>query len=388
MNRAKRPLLVTPAPHLAEGTRAATIMWSVSLSLVPALAWGVFVFGWQALITVLICIGASLATELTVNAVRRKLTITDGSAFLTGLLIGLNLPPAVPVYVPIAASVFALAVVKHAFGGLGANWMNPALAGRVFALFSFSKAMNAWTMPATLPAWGAAGTAADAVTGASPLGTVKAGLAEVAVQAGDPSVLSARLHGLGGPISLLASKHYPVSAFDSQVTQGLNGLLGSHLPKGYVDLLVGNVAGSIGEVSVLLLLLGAIFLFIRKIISWEIPAAYLGSFALLVWVFGGLRFASGLFSGDVFFHLLTGGIVFGAFFMATDYVTTPLSRTGKIIFGVGAGVLTFLIRFYGSLPEGVSLSIIIMNMFVPLMDRFIKPKIFGAVIGKKHEKTV
>jgi electron transport complex protein RnfD len=383
MHDAKKTLWVTPSPHLTEGTRTSTIMWSVALSLLPALGWGVYVFGWQALVTVVLCIGSALLTELVINWVRRKITILDGSAFLTGLLIGLNLPPAVPVYVPIAASVFALAIVKHAFGGLGANWMNPALAGRVFALFSFSKVMNVWPMPATLPVWRLPGAAADAITGASPLGTVKAGLVELANQAGDPAMLASRLQGLGGPASLLAAKQYPVTPFDAQVTQFLNHLFGGHLQRGYIDLFVGNVAGSIGEISTLLLVLGAAFLFIRKIISWEIPVAYLGSFALLVWVLGGLNFASGLFHGDAVFHLLTGGVVFGAFFMATDYVTSPMTRTGKIIFGIGAGLLTFLIRFYGSLPEGVSLAIIIMNMFVPLIDRFLKPKIFGTIPEKK-----
>jgi electron transport complex protein RnfD len=387
MHDEKKTLLVTPSPHVFEGTRSSIIMWSVSASLLPALVWGIIVFGLPALITVTLCIVSALGTELIVNVIRRRFTLNDGSAFLTGFLLGLSLPPSVPVYVPVTASIFALALVKHAFGGLGANWMNPALAGRVFALFSFSKVMNVWQVPATLPHWPAVGGAVDTVTGASPLSMVKSGLLELSYKAGSFDQATSPLQYPGGPIPLLAAKHYPITPFDSQISDSLGGLFGVHINKGYFDLFFGNAAGSIGEISLFLLLAGALFLFLRKIISWEIPVVYLGSFGILVWIFGGLPFTHGLFRGDVLFHLLTGGLVFGAFFMATDYVTTPMSRSGKIIFGAGAGFLTFLIRFTGALPEGVSLAIIIMNMFVPLIDRFMKPKISGAMVSIPDDKV-
>jgi len=154
---------------------------------------------------------------------------------------------------------------------------------------------------------------------------------------------------------------------------------GRILPAGYGELFIGNIPGCIGEVSALLLLLGSIYLFIKKIITWEIPASYLVSFSLLVWIFGGFRYGAGLFKGDVLFHLLSGGLILGVFYMATDMVTSPMTRKGRLIFGVGAGFLTFLIRFYGSFPEGVSLAIILMNMFVPLLNRLTKPVRFGFV---------
>jgi electron transport complex protein RnfD len=362
--------LTTISPHLREGTRTPHIMWIVTLCLLPAAIWGVYIFGLGSLLVLTICIAASVATEFIINQLTgRKQTISDGSAVLTGLLIGFNLPPQLPLYIAVIASVFAIAIVKYAFGGLGGNWMNPALAGRVFVLFSFSGPMSTWLMPHTLP---------DAVSSATPLGAVKSGLQGVAVTfSNSAEALAQKLHELKGPMHFLATKGYPVSGFDQSLTDWLNSTFGLSIHKGYFDLFVGNMGGSIGEVSVLLLLLGTIYLFYRKIISWHIPVSYLGCFAFLVWIFGGLRFDQGLFSGDALFHLFSGGIMLGAFYMATDMVTSPLTRKGMIIFGVGAGMLTYLIRFFGSLPEGVSLSIIIMNMAVPLIDRYTKPVIFG-----------
>ncbi|HEQ72150.1 MAG TPA: electron transporter RnfD [Spirochaetia bacterium] len=374
MQSEKTPALTaTISPHLKEGTTTARIMWTVSLCLLPASAWGIYVFGIGSLVVLLLSIGFSVLTELAVNAVRGRLTITDGSAFLTGLLIGMNLPPSVPFYIPLIASVFAVAIVKHAFGGLGSNWMNPALAGRVFVMFSFQGPMSTWTLPRTLV------HGADAVTGASPLGAVKSGLLELSNQFLDKTEFQQKIASIGGSLEFLAGKQYPVTGFDTQVTGWLNQTFGLKLHTGYVDLFFGNVPGTIGEISVFLLLIGAAVLFIRRIISWEIPVSYIGSFGLFIWLFDGLRWGQGLLHGDVLFHLLTGGLVLGAFFMATDYVTSPLSRRGKLIFGVGVGFLTFLIRLYGSLPEGVSLAIIIMNMAVPLIDRYTKPVIFGSM---------
>jgi electron transport complex protein RnfD len=377
--------LTTVSPHLHEGSRTASIMWMVSLCLAPASLWSVYVFGMSSLIVLLVSIFSSVLTEFVITKLLKKFTLMDGSAFLTGLLIGFNMPPSIPLYIPMLASIFAIAVVKHTFGGLGANWMNPALAGRVFVMFSFSGPMSSWLLPRTL--WHTVQNAAvdavsaatpDAVSAATPLGTVKSGLQEVAVSFSNSAEgVVQRLQELKGPMHYLASGGYPVSQFDAGITGWLNNTFGLSIQPGYFDLFMGNVGGCIGEVSVLLLLLGTIYLFVKKIITWEIPVSYLACFSLLVWVFGGMRFAGGLFTGDVLFHLLTGGLVLGAFYMATDMVTTPLTSKGMIIFGVGAGLLTFLIRFFGSLPEGVSLAIIIMNIAVPLIDRYTKPPIFG-----------
>jgi electron transport complex protein RnfD len=233
--------------------------------------------------------------------------------------VAYNMPPGVPGFVPMAASVFAIIVVKQTFGGLGRNWMNPALAGRAFAMFSWTKEMTTWSAPV--------GAGPDAFTGATPLAEHAAG----------------------------ALSH-----------------------ASYFDLFIGNIPGCIGEVSKLLLLAGAVILFILRIISWEIPLAYIGTFALLVWIFGDAR-SGRFFTGDVLFHVLAGGLIIGAFFMATDMVTSPLTSTGMLIFGAGCGFFTFIIRIFGSLPEGVSLSIILMNITVPLINRLTRPKRFGII---------
>lgn len=329
-----------PSPHLHEGSSTAAIMLTVAAALAPAGAWGVYVFGLSALRVILAAVGASLAAEGLVGLLRRRFTLHDGSALVTGLLVGYCLPPAVPLFIPVAASAFAIIVVKQAFGGLGRNWMNPALAARVFVMFSWPGHLSAWSPPGAL--------GAEALTGPTPLGLLKTGL---------PG---------------------PVTGLDAAIAGWLSGALGLRLPPGTFDRLLGNVPGCIGEVSALLLLLGAGVLIARRIVSWQIPAAYLGSFGLLVWIFGGLRLGAGLWSGDVPFHLLSGGLLLGALYMAADPVTSPLTRAGMAVFGLGAGLLTFLIRIYGSLPEGVAPAIIIMNMLVPLIDRCTKPRGLGA----------
>jgi electron transport complex protein RnfD len=329
-----------PAPHLHEGTTTAGIMFSVALCLLPAAAWGVFLFGLRALYVLLASVAASLLTELAVSGLFfHRFTLADGSALVTGLLLGLSMPPGVPLFIPVAGSVFAIAVVKLTFGGLGRNWMNPALGARVFVLFSWPGPMSVWQTPAA--------ASADALSGATPLGLAKAALA-----AQNPAVR--------GPIDALLAGLQP---------HGFLQPLARLLPPGYGDLLLGGVAGCIGEGSALLLLLGSIYLVVKKIIAWEVPAAYLGSFGLLAWALGGLPYGYGLFHGDAVFHLLTGGVALGALFMAADPVTSPLRRAGRIVFGLGCGILTFMLRGYGSQPEGVALAIISMNMFVPLLDR-------------------
>lgn len=347
----KQTIEVGGSPQIHSGMSTSSVMWSVSLALAPAAAWGIFQFGLSALWVLLLSIITSCGAEALLYRKEWRRHLADGSAFLTGLLIGFNMPPHIVLFgsdanwfVPVVASLFAIVVVKWTFGGLGANWMNPALAGRVFVFFSWTKSMTLWTLPSR---WGV-----DQVTGATPLGSLKTGLMNMA-------------QDINGPLELLASQGVPVS---------------------YKELFLGQTAGCIGEVSALLLLAGALFLFIRKIITWEIPLAFLASFTLMVWIFGGRRYGAGFFQGDVLFHLLSGGLMLGVFFMATDMVTSPLSSMGRIIFGIGCGLMTFLIRFYGSFPEGVSLAILFMNIFVPLIDRLVKTKRFGVVSPKKELK--
>ena len=354
----KRRITVSPQIHAPGST--SSMMWNVSAALLPAAIWGIYVFGLGALGTILVSIVACVLTEFVIARLLARFTLVDGSAVLTGLLIGLNLPPEIPIYIPIVASVFAIAVVKWTFGGLGTNWMNPALAGRVVVFFSWTAHMTNWRPPGTI-------NPADAVSGATVLGTVKSALFQYS---GDAL----------GPMQMLREAAYPRTAFDVRITDAINGVLdriSASIPGGYVDMFVGNIAGSIGEISALLLLLGAAYLLIRKIITWHIPVSFLASFGILVFLFGGLRFGAGVGDGNVIFHFLSGGLFLGAFYMATDMVTSPLSRRGMIIFGVGIGFFTFLIRFYGSFPEGVSLAIILMNVFVPFINRYTKPRRFG-----------
>jgi electron transport complex protein RnfD len=348
--------LVSSSPQIHSKESTMKIMWTVSLCLLPAAIWGVMQFGLRSLFVLSLSIITAVLTEWVINKVQKQNTLGDGSAFLTGLLIGFNMPPAIPGFIPVIASIFAIAVVKHTFGGLGGNWMNPALAGRVFVFFSWTSPMATWKAPSI-------NMGIDSLSGASPLGFVKTNM-EAA-------------KGLKGPIDILTSNQYPISQFSSDLANWLKTNLGITIQGNYLDLFFGNISGSIGEISAFLLLVGSIYLFIKKIITWEIPVTYLASFGILVWILGGLSFTDQLFTGDIAFHIFSGGLILGAFYMATDMVTSPLTTKGKIIFGIGTGFLTFLIRFYGSFPEGVSLAIIIMNFLVPSINRLTQPVRFG-----------
>ncbi len=323
----EKPLIISVSPHIKSEETTARIMWSVSASLLPAALMGAYYFGSQAVMTVALCLIASLLAEyIFQKAMKKESAIGDGSAFLTGLLLGLNLPPSVPFYIPIVGSVFAIVITKQLFGGLGYNIFNPALIGRAFLLVSFPKLMTIWSAPAS------AFIKIDALTTATPLGILK--------ENGE-----ARL----------------IELFGDKV----------HL---YTQLLIGNHAGCIGETSGIALLIGAAFLFYRKYITWHIPVSFIGTAAVIAWVFGG---KGGLFTGDPLLHILSGGMMLGAFFMATDYVTSPSLKNGQILFGIGCGFLTMLIRLKGGYPEGVMFAILIMNAFAPLIDRGVKSKIFG-----------
>ncbi len=296
-------LIVSISPHLHKGESTSTIMWMVAISLIPAGIAGVFLFGMSALSVIMLGVVSALATEAVVQILtKKKISILDGSAFITGLLLAYNLPPDVPFWLPIVGSIFSIAIGKMVFGGLGQNIFNPALVGRVFLMASWPKYMTAFRAPF------------DAVTSATPLAAMKEGKAVEAIS--------------------------------------------------YLDLFLGKRGGCIGEVCILALVIGALFLLARGYISWHIPVPYILSAGLITCIFG----VKGLFSGDWLFHILTGGLILGAFFMATDYVTSPLTRKGQIVFGIGCGIITAVIRLWGGYPEGVSYAILMMNAATPIID--------------------
>jgi electron transport complex protein RnfD len=311
----------------------------------------VFLFALPAVRVIVTSLCAALVLELASSALFRRFTLGDGSAFLTGLLVGLLMPAGVPLYVPAAASAFGILVVKQSFGGLGRNWMNPALGGVVFAHLSWSGAMTAWA----------------AVGDASVKGAVLPPLEALRSLVSAPGVV-------GRPLDILSSHGYAFSSLDGKIVSWLNAHILSPfhatLAGGSFDILVGYMPGRIGEVSAPLLLLGAAFLLSRRIVRWQVPVAYVATFAFLAWIFGGLAGGRGWFSGGPVFHVLSGSLILCAFFMAGDPVTSPLMTTGKWIYGTGLGLLTFLLRYYGSLGDGVAVSILLGNCVVPLIDRF------------------
>lgn len=327
----ERLLYLSSSPHVHSGASTSVVMRDVIFALLPAAAVAVYFFGPSALSVLLICTLGCLAAEaLCQRAMGRPVTLADGSAAVTGILLALNLPPTSPWWLALLGSVAAIAVGKQVYGGLGYNPFNPALVARVVLLISFPVQMTTWTSPAPLF------SEVDAVTSATPLGEMKTAVM-------------------------------------------LTGQIPEALQQGTLDYFLGQMAGSLGEVSALALLLGALYLLVRRVITWHIPAAYLGSVVLLAgifWLVDPSRYPSPLF------HLVTGGLMLGAFFMATDMVTSPITVPGMVLFGVGCGVLTVLIRLFGGYPEGVSFAILLMNAVTPLIDRYTKPKAFGHGLQK------
>ena len=304
--------ILSSSPHAHANGSLSRIMLDVVVALLPTTAAGVWFFGLPALWTVLTCVATCLVTEALCRlAMKRESTVGDLSAVVTGLLLALNLPAGLPLWMCVVGSVFAIAVAKQVFGGLGMNPFNPALAARAFMLISFTGPMTTWLKPLW---W----KAPEAMTTATPLASVKAGAATQV-----PPIL---------------------------------------------DLLVGNMPGCIGEVSAVALALGAAYLLVRRVITWHIPAAFLATVAVYALISG---------RAPAHVEILTGGVMIGAFFMATDYVTSPTTGLGKVIFGCGCGLLTMLIRQFGSYPEGCSFAILIMNAVCPLINRWTQPKPFG-----------
>ena len=336
--------VVTSSPHIRDTDSVPKIMWTVNIALLPALVMSVYFFGWKAMWITLLSVAAAAATEGLIQKLSGKpVRVQDGAAVITGILLAFNLPPSVPWWMPVIGSVFAIAIVKELFGGLGYNILNPALAARAFLLASWPVEMTAkWLAPRE-------GTVSGitAITSATPLNLLKQ---------------SAKI---------IAS---PEKFDPSQVQTAQEAI--AKLSSSYTNLLIGNVGGCLGETSVIALLIGALILFYRHIIDWRIPFTYIGTVALLAWIFGGTE---GLFTGNWIFHVLSGGLILGAFFMATDMVTSPINPKGQFIFAAGCGILTVAIRLWGGYPEGVSYSILLMNLTVPLIDRYTVPKVFGEV---------
>lgn len=344
---------VKTSPHIHDEIRTDKAMLWVTIALLPSALWGCIMFGWKAVFVLLLSVASSVLTEFLLNKISGEDTIRDCSALVTGLLVGMNLPSTVPFYVPLLASMFAIGVVKWTFGGLGANWANPAIAGRAFVFFSFSSVMSSFPLPRVFS------SSAELVATATPL-----------------TILKMELGNTLSSYETLSSS-YPVTNFALSISQkiGINPYV--------VDQFFGFSSGSIGEISALLLIIGGLFLLYKKVITWRIPVVFLSTVALFSWVFGGLANGMGLFQGEVLMSLLSGGLLIGAIFMATDWVTSPSTPLGEIIYAFGCGFFTFIIRYFGSLPEGVSLAILLMNMVTPTIDKYIRPKKFGFVKEKK-----
>ena len=326
-------ITVSPSPHAFGNENVSGIMFRVVLALVPAFAVSLVFFGLGALIVTSVAIVSCVLFEylLAKFVLKTESTINDGSAILTGLLLAFNVPSNLPVWIIIIGSLVAIGVGKMSFGGLGKNPFNPALVGRVFLLISFPVQMTSW--PKAVESRFAY---LDATTGATPLSILKEGVKN------------------GEPLSSLMDQ----------------------IPE-YSQLFLGNMSGSLGEISAAALVLGGLYLLWKRIITWQTPVSIIltvVAFTGILWMVNPEKYA------DPLFHLLAGGIMLGAIYMATDMVSSPMTGKGQIIFGVGIGVITVIIRIFGAYPEGVSFAILIMNAFVPIIDKYVKPKRFGEVI--------
>ena len=314
--------VVSGTPHVRSKESIQSIMRDVIIALVPATAAGIYYFGISALILIIAAIASSVIFEALCQKIMKKpVTVSDLSAVVTGLLLAMNLPAAAPIWVAIVGSAFAIIFGKQLFGGLGQNFINPALAGRAFLLASYPTEMTTWSVPNGLEV-------ADAATYATPLAQLKAG----------------------------------------------------HLDASLGELMLGQCGGTIGETCAIALIIGGVYLLYKHVISWKIPVIYIATVAILFGVIGrhGMRMPLQ--------EIMAGGVMLGGIFMATDYASSPVTPKGQIIFAVGAGLITYLIRTFGGYPEGVSYSILIMNCCVPLIERFTEPTIFGALPKTKEAK--
>ena len=326
-------LTISPSPHIHGKETTDKLMSGVALALLPALVTSILYFGTGAIIvtatSVISCIGFEYLIQRFI--LKKPISVTDGSALVTGLLLAFNLPSNLPLFIIIIGSLVAIGIAKMTFGGLGNNPFNPALVGRVFLLISFPVQMTSWPLPN-----GFHSGYSDALTGATPLAIIKEGIK-------NGESLSSQMEKIPSAIQMF----------------------------------MGKMGGSLGEVAAIALLTGFAYLLYKKIITWHIPVSVIGTVALFTSI---LWIISPGSNADPVFHILTGGVLLGAIFMATDYVTSPMNPAAMIIYGCGIGILTVIIRVWGAYPEGVSFAILIMNAFVPLMNSYIKPKRFGEVV--------
>ena len=330
------PIIVSASPHVHSDRTSKKLMYDVVIALIPAFLVSLYIFGIGALIVTSVAVISCILFEYLIQKylLKTNVTIGDGSALITGILLAFNLPSNLPIWMIIVGSLVAIGVAKSSFGGLGFNIFNPALVGRVFLLISFPVEMTTWPTPIENQT-----NIVDAVSGATPLSIIKEGL-----------------------------------LFGETMTE-----LSAKIPS-YMDMFLGITGGSLGEISVLALLIGGIYLIIRRVITWHIPVMMLLSIGLvsgMFWLVNAEQFA------DPLIHLLSGGAVLGAFYMATDLVTSPMTKKGMIVFAVTIGIITVMIRIFGAYPEGVSFAIIIMNAFVPLINKYFKPRRFGAKVKSK-----
>ncbi|KGG81191.1 NADH:ubiquinone oxidoreductase [Caloranaerobacter azorensis H53214] len=306
-------LIVSSSPHIRSDETISRIMLDVIIALLPATLASIYYFRFNALKLIVLAVLTAVATEALIQKLLKKpITVNDLSAVVTGLLLAFNIPASAPWWIPVIGSAFAIAIVKQAFGGLGHNFMNPALAARAMLLASWPVIMTNWVTPGP-----------EAVSTATPLAILKGEAA-------------------------------------NQVLPSLK------------DVFFGNVGGCLGETSAILLILGGLYLLYRGVINWRIPFTYIGTVAVMMLIFdGGFN--------NMVYHIFAGGLMLGAFFMATDYASSPVTPKGQIIFGIGCGVITSVIRLYGGYPEGVSYSILLMNIVAPLLDKYTSPRVFGEV---------
>jgi electron transport complex protein RnfD len=330
------PIIISASPHVHSARTSKKVMYDVLYALIPAFLVSIYVFGLSALIVTSVAVISCILFEYVIQKylLKTAVTVSDGSALITGILLAFNVPSSLPIWMVIVGSLIAIGVAKLSFGGLGYNIFNPALVGRVFLLVSFPVQMTSWPLPVENNM-----TLVDAVTGETTLGMIKEGLM------------------YGETMTTISEK----------------------LPS-VMELLLGITSGSVGEMSGLALLLGGAFMLARKVITWHIPITVLATMAVMTgifWMVDPEQYANPLI------HVLSGGAILGAFYMATDLVTSPMTKKGMVIFAIGIGAITVVIRLFGAYPEGISFAIIIMNAFVPLIDKYFKPRRFGSPIKSK-----
>ena len=328
-----RKLIVSGSPHIHTGNSVKSMMWGVVVALLPAVAFSIYAFGIGALIVLLASVLGCVLVEFLIQKymIGGKPTIANGSAVITGVLLALNLPSNIPVWIVLIGCIVAIGLGKYAFGGLGQNIFNPAILGRVFLLISFPQQMTSWPLPIVNRM-----NYADATTGATFLGHMKmSGMSATDTSTGATAV------------------------------KNLNEFAPENLE--WLDAFIGNMGGSMGEISAIALLIGGIFLLLKRIISWHIPVSIIATVMLFSWCAG----------IDTVMAVLSGGVLLGAIFMATDYVTSPMTHNGMLLYGVMIGVITMIIRLWGAYPEGVSFAILIMNGFTPLINKYMHPRRFG-----------